>query len=169
MSSVASILHTHPLLEWHLLPNYSLIFTFAFENSHEIWMSFLPHSVLTLLSWAPASPIWAFMMLSCHQLDLIWSVPSPAWRYCAPLAGMVGWDVALSDLLIKPAIRSNSGLQMSSLVSQVCQTVVGQISLIHLLALSQFPYLCTVWRIWYNVYRPKSDCLKKVLPKMELN
>lgn len=124
MSSVASISHTHPLLEWHSLPNYSLIFTFAFDNSHEIWMSFLPHSVLTLLSWAPASPIWAFMMLSCHQLDLIWSVPSPAWRYCAPLAGMVGWDVALSDLLIKPAIRPNSGLQMSSLVSQVCQTVV---------------------------------------------
>lgn len=94
-----------------------------------------PSSVLTLLSWAPASPIISFhdVKLPSIRSHLICSLPGhPVWQCCVPLAVVAGWDVALSNLLIKAVIRPNPWL-WNELLSE--PGVAGWNFLIHPLAL----------------------------------
>jgi len=69
-----------------------------------------------------------------------------------PLAEAAGRDAALSNLLIKAVIRPNPGLQMSSLVSQVCPAAAQDKapSVTHLLALSQLTGLGAVSDIFHR-------------------
>lgn len=70
-------------------------------------------SVLTWLSWVPASPIIGFydVKLPSIRSHLIYSLPGhPAWRSFVPLDGGGGAGAALSNSLIKAVIRPNPEL-----------------------------------------------------------
>lgn len=127
-----------------------------------------PHPLLFWLDSAEHQPPQssAFMMLNCHQLDLIWSAPSLATRsdeaVCCWWWGVVrvaptGRGAALSNFLIKAVIRPNPGLQNELLSEPGVPDSSGGRILPHsftywlLLNLHTYGLLCPSWHSCYNI------------------
>lgn len=141
-----------------IIPQYSLL-PLKTPIKYE-WVS-PPSSVLTWLSWAPVSPIISFydVKLPSIRSHLICSLTGhPVWRCCVPSAVAAGRDAALSNLLIKAVIRPNPGLQMSSLVSQVCQAAVeDEFFLMHPLTGSVSIYILMGCCVLYEIFDVMSN------------
>lgn len=119
---------------------------------------FSPFTVLTRLSWAPASPIISFydIKLPSIRSHLICSLPGhPVWRGCVPLVvavAPVGRGMALSNSLIKAVIRPNPGHQ-NELLSEpgVPDSSGGRIFLIYSLTGSFSIYILMGYCVLHDI------------------